>query len=77
MKNKEARELEAEYNKLAESGRELWAQIEPLGKRCNEILKTLREANVPFDDIALIFGGDLACDLAGQPNDEASVLIQE
>lgn len=77
MKNKEARELEKEYNELLIKGRDLWQQIEPVGNRCNEILKTLRNANVPFDEIALIFGGDLACDLAGPPDDDASVFIEE
>lgn len=71
MKIKDARALEAEYNETVAIGRELWERIEPLAARCNEILKTLRDNKVAFDEIALIFGSELQIDVAGQPDDEA------
>lgn len=72
MKVKEAKNLEHEYNYLVVKGRELWEQIEPLGKRCNEILKQLREAGVEFDEIALIFGGELQVEVYGEDDKEIS-----
>lgn len=71
MKIKEARELEREYNETVERGRKLWEEIMPMADRCNEILKTLRDAKVGFDEIALIFGSELQIDVAGKDEDEA------
>jgi hypothetical protein len=71
MKNKEAKALEKEYNETIERGRELWAQIEPMADRCNAILEELRNAKVQFDEIALIFGGELQLDLAGGDEEKA------
>ena len=71
MKIKEARALETEYNEIVERGRELWEAIVPMSKRCNEILDTLREEKVAFDEIALLFGGELEIDVAGNDDDKA------
>ena len=71
MKIKEAKALEKEYNEIAEQGRDLWEKIEPLGKRCNEILKTLKQENVEFDEIALLFGSDLQIEVYGTDEEEA------
>lgn len=70
MKNKEAKALEKEYNETVEKGRELWDQIVPLANRCNEILKILRDEKVGFDEIALIFGGELDIETAGNDEDD-------
>ena len=70
MKNKEAKALEKEYNETVEKGRELWDQIVPLANRCNEILKILRDEKVEFDEIALIFGGKLDIETAGNDEDD-------
>ena len=70
MKNKEAKALEKEYNETVEKGRELWDQIVPLANRCNEILKILRDEKVEFDEIALIFGGELDIETAGNDEDD-------
>ena len=40
-----------------------------MADRCNAILKELRDAKVPFDEIALIFGGELEVETAG-PDDK-------
>jgi hypothetical protein len=72
MKAGEARKLEQEYNDIVVKGRELWEQIEPLGKRCNEILQKLRKAEVEFDEIALIFGGELQIEVYGEDDKEIS-----
>ena len=71
MKIKEAKALEKEYNEIAEQGRDLWEKIEPLGKRCSEILKTLKQENVEFDEIALLFGSDLQIEVYGTDEEEA------
>lgn len=73
MKIKEARALEREYNETVERGRKLWEEITPMADRCNQILKTLRDAKVEFDEIALIFGSELQIDVAGQDDDEAGM----
>ena len=72
MKAGEARKLEKEYNDIVVKGRELWEQIEPLGKRCNKILQQLRKAEVEFDEIALIFGGELQIEVYGEDDKEIS-----
>ena len=69
MKNKEIKALEKEYNDTVEQGRELWGQMQPLAKRCNEILDTLRNNKIGFDEIALIFGGELQVETAGKDED--------
>jgi hypothetical protein len=69
MKNHEIKALEKEYNETVEKGRELWEQIAPLADRCNEILKILRDNKVEFDEIALIFGGELDVEIAGKDED--------
>ena len=66
MTNNEAREFEREYNELVKSGKVLYEQLERLTKRCNEILEQVREANVEFDEIALLFG----CELQIEVQDE-------
>jgi len=71
MKNKEARALEKEYNETIERGRELWEQIVPMSDRCNAIIKELRDAKVPFDEIALLFGSELQLDLFGGDEEKA------
>lgn len=73
MKIKEARALEREYNETVEHGRKLWKEITPMADRCNEILKSLRDAKVSFDEISLIFGSELQIDVAGQDDDEAGM----
>jgi len=47
----------------------LWDQLQPLADRCNEILKILRDNNVEFDEIALLFGGELQVETAGNDED--------
>jgi hypothetical protein len=59
MTNDEAREFEREYNELVKSGTVLYKQLETMTKRCNAILEQVREANVQFDEIALLFGCEL------------------
>ena len=59
MTNDQAREFEREYNELTKSGRVLYEQLETMTTRCNEILEQVREANVEFDEIALLFGCEL------------------
>jgi len=59
MTNDQAREIEREYNELTKSGRVLYEQLETMTKRCNAILEQVREANVQFDEIALLFGCEL------------------
>ena len=66
MTNNEAREFEREYNELVKSGKVLYEQLERMTKRCNEILEQVREANVEFDEIALLFG----CELQIEVQDE-------
>jgi hypothetical protein len=62
MTNDQAREIEREYNELTKSGRVLYEQLETMTKRCNAILEQVREANVQFDEIALLFGCELQID---------------
>lgn len=69
MKNKEIKALEKEYNETVEKGRELWDQLIPMANRCNEILKILRDNKIEFDEIALIFGGELEIETAGKDED--------
>ena len=71
MKIKEAKALEKEYNEITEQGRDLWDKIEPLGKRCQEILNVLKQEEVPFDEIALLFGSELQIDVYGTDEEEA------
>jgi len=59
MTNEQARALEKEYNELTKSGRVLYEQLERMTTRCNAILEQVREANVEFDEIALLFGSEL------------------
>lgn len=66
MTNNEAREFEREYNELVKSGKVLYEQLETMTTRCNEILEQVREANVEFDEIALLFG----CELQIEVQDE-------
>jgi len=65
MTNGEARALAEEYNDTVEKGRVLWEQITELGNRCNAIRAELDAAGVEYDQIALLFGGELDLDLAG------------
>ena len=66
MTNDQARECEREYNELVKSGRVLYEQLERMTTRCNAILEQVREANVQFDEIALLFG----CELQIEVQDE-------
>ena len=59
MTNEQARALEKEYNELANHGRNMYAELLVMGTRCNEILYQLKDANVSFDEIALLFGCEL------------------
>jgi hypothetical protein len=70
MKNFEIKALEKEHNETVEKGRQLWEQITPMANRCNEILKILRDNKVEFDEIALIFGGELDVETAGKDEDD-------
>lgn len=69
MTNDQAREYEREYNKLTKSGRDLYKQLETMTERCNAILDQVRDANVGFDEIALLFGCELQIDAEVQKND--------
>lgn len=62
MTNDQAREFEREYNELTRLGRDLYKQLETMTERCNEILDQVRDANVRFDEIALMFGCELQID---------------
>lgn len=68
MTNGEARALEREFNQTVEVGRELWEQVSALADRCNDIRARLDAAGVEYDQIALLFGGELEIDVAG-PDD--------
>ncbi len=71
MKIKEARELEREYNEAVQRGRKLYEEIEPIAARCNAILQKLRLHKVNFDEITLLFGGELQIDVVGKDEDKA------
>lgn len=71
MKIKEAKELEKEFNEIATKGRELWAEVEPMANRCQEILRRLKQENVAFDEIALLFGSELQIDVCGVDEEQA------
>lgn len=71
MKIKDAKALEKEFNEIAAKGRELWAQVEPMADRCHEILKQLKDENVQFDEIALLFGSELQIDVCGGDEEKA------
>ena len=71
MKIKDAKALEAEFNEIAAKGRDLWTQIEPMGERCKQILMQLKEANVSFDEIALLFGSELQIEVVGDDEEQA------
>jgi hypothetical protein len=66
MTNDQAREFEREYNELTKSGRVLYEQLETMTKRCNAILEQVREANVQFDEIALLFGCELQIEVQNE-----------
>lgn len=65
MKVGEAKALAAEYNSLVASGRVLWDQAKELAKRCHAIRNALDAAGVEYDQIALLFGGELDIDVVG------------
>lgn len=69
MTNGEARALEREFNATVAKGRVLWEQASELANRCNAIRAELDAAGVEYDQIALLFGGELELDLAG-PDDK-------
>ena len=71
MKNREARALAQEFNDIVSRGRVLWEQASEMADRCNAIRKDLDAAGVAYDRIALLFGGELDIDVAG--DDEADV----
>lgn len=71
MKNREARELAQDFNDLVSRGRVLWEQASDLADRCNAIRAKLDEAGVAYDQIALLFGGELDIEVVG--DDEADV----
>jgi hypothetical protein len=66
MTDDQAREFEREYNELTKSGRVLYEQLETMTKRCNAILEQVREANVEFDEIALLFGCELQIEVQNE-----------
>ena len=66
MTNDQAREFEREYNELVKSGRVLYEQLERTTKRCNAILEQVREANVEFDEISLLFGCELQIEVQNE-----------
>ena len=65
MKVAEAKALAAEFNSLVASGRVLWEQATQIANRCNAIRDALDAAGVEYDQIALLFGGELDIDVAG------------
>lgn len=69
MTNDQAREYEREYNELTKLGRDLYKQLETMTERCNAILDQVKDANVSFDEIALLFGCELQIDAEVQKND--------
>jgi hypothetical protein len=66
MTNDQAREFEREYNELVKSGSVLYKQLETMTKRCNAILEQVREENVQFDEIALLFGCELQLEVQNE-----------
>ena len=66
MTNDQAREFEREYNDLVKSGSVLYKQLESMTKRCNAILEQVREENVQFDEIALLFGCELQLEVQNE-----------
>lgn len=72
MKVGEAKALAAEYNSLVASGRVLWEQATELANRCNAIRNALNEAGVEYDEIALLFGGELDIDVVGDDDRDLS-----
>lgn len=69
MTNGEARALEREFNETVARGRVLWEEATSLADRCNAIREKLDAADVEYDQIALLFGGELQLDLVG-PDDK-------
>lgn len=69
MTNGEARALEREFNETVAKGCVLWKEATKLADRCNAIREQLDAAGVEYDQIALLFGGELELDLVG-PDDK-------
>lgn len=65
MTNGEARALQHEFNETVAKGRVLWDEATRLADRCNAIREELDAAGVEYDQIALLFGGELELDLVG------------
>jgi hypothetical protein len=70
--NGEARALAQEFNKTVEQGRVLWEQASALCKQCNDIRARLDAAGVQYDEIALLFGGELDPELIGPDDRDVS-----
>ena len=68
MKVGEARALAREFNEIVERGRVLWEQAKVLCDRCNDIREALDAEGVQYDEIALLFGGELDIEVVG-PDD--------
>jgi hypothetical protein len=71
MNIKQARELEREYNEAVRRGKKLYEEIEPIAARCNAIIQRLRIHKVDFDEITLLFGGELQINVVGKDEDVA------
>lgn len=69
MTNGEARALEREYNQIVEKGRVLWAEAVAMAKRCNEIQEIFKANDVPYDEVALLFGAEMEIEVVG-PDDK-------
>lgn len=72
MTNGEAKALAAEYNALLAKGQGMWTELKKMAERCNDIKLIMTSNNVPFDEIALLFGSDMELDLVGDDDARAS-----
>ena len=68
MTNGEARALAQQFNDIVARGRVLWEQATKLADEAHAIRGQLDAAGVEYDQIALLFGGELEVDVAG-PDD--------
>lgn len=72
MKVRQARALEREFNEMVAQGRPLWEQAKAIAARCYEIRQTLERAGVEYDEVALLFGGEMEIDVAGPDDAEVN-----
>ena len=64
MNNDDLRSLATEYNDMSETGSRMWTDLETMTARMNDI-KLMIDTERPgcYDEISLLFGGDIVLDL--------------